>query len=408
MKSAKPPDRALRADQVKQPPMRGRYFVRHKGFNRLFRMLDAVLGMFVYLRPLQESRPARRILIANGAHLGDVVLSTAVLPAIREAFPEARIGMLVGSWSRPVVRDHPMLDWVHTVDHWKISRARISLWEKMKVYWRTRRQALGEMREIGYDVAVDLYFYFPNAFLLLRQAGIPQRIGYTSGGFGPLLTRSLDLTLGTRSVVEYHCDLLRLIPGGERLNRAHARPVLPRVSFDVARVVGAGAYVVLHMGSGSPLKDWPLEKWRELALALVARGRRLVFTGSGERERLQIEALLAEVDGNVNLCDRLKWPEFVEVVGGASLLVGVDSVAGHVAAAVGTPVIVVGHGMNNPVLWRPLADRSIVLTHPMPCAPCYRKTGCATLDCIRGLAPELVMAEVDRLFAAPVRRNAEH
>ncbi|HSI48431.1 MAG TPA: glycosyltransferase family 9 protein [Ideonella sp.] len=338
----------------------------------------------------------KRVLITNGAHLGDVVLSTAVLPVLKAAFPGVRIGMLVGNWSRPVVDEHPLLDWIHRVDHWKISRADLSRFERFRVYWRTRRQALREIREVGYDVAIDLYFYFPNSVGLLWQAGIPRRIGYTSAGLGPLLHHRLDLDLGRsdRSIVELHLDLVRLIPGCPPLQTALAKPVLPRRDLDTTHLTGGGDYIVLHMGSGSALKDWPEPSWQTLARRLVDEGCRVVLTGSGAGEKARIVRLKDQVPEAIDLCDRAKWGEFIEIVAGARLLVGVDSVAGHAAAAVGTPVVIARHGMNNLALWRPVGARSVLLMHVVPCAPCYRKQGCSTMDCLRQLAPDTVLAGV--------------
>ena len=372
-------------------PMRGRYFVRNKAFNALFRATDAVLGVVARLRPKDQVRPVRRILIANGAHLGDVVLATAVLPVLRAALPGVRIGMLVGSWSAGIVRGHPLVDWVHTADHWRASRAAQSRLAKFRVWRRTSRHALREIREVDYDCAIDLYFYVPTLIPLLRRAGIPQRIGWTSGGFGPLLTDALDLHgLADRSMVEYHLDLVRRIPGIGPVDATLARPSIARRPVDVCALAGEGEYVVVHMGSGSPLKDWPVASWRRLVQELLGDGHRIVFTGSGAREREQVAAMLPQAPGAVDLSDRLNWAEFVEVVAGARLLVGVDSVSSHVAAAVGTPVVVASHGMNNLALWRPVGPAVQVLRHPMPCAPCYRKTGCATIDCLRALPPERV------------------
>src|SRR5690242_12990512 len=68
----------------------------------------------------------KRILVVNGAHVGDVVMSTAVLGALRSAYPASEIGFVAGSWSKMVVTNHPMVDFVHVVDHWKMNRSRRS------------------------------------------------------------------------------------------------------------------------------------------------------------------------------------------------------------------------------------------------------------------------------------------
>lgn len=395
-----------RDDRHPLAPQRGRYFMRHRGFNLLFRGIDAVLrAAHALSRGPDHARPVRRVLIANGAHLGDIVLSTAVLPVIKAAYPGARIGMLVGSWAGPVVQGHALLDWVHRVDHFRLNRAALPLKTKIATWWRTRREALRKIRELDYDVAVDLYFYFPNSIALLWQAGIPHRIGYTSAGLGPLLTRALDIDMASnrRSIVELHLELLRQMPSIGAPRTDLAVPNIPRASVDIAPLAGAGEYVVLHMGSGSALKDWPESSWAVLARQLLAQGHRLVLTGTGAREKEKIERFRREIPETLDLCDRLTWKEFVEVIANARLLVASDSVAAHVATAVDTPAVVTGHGMTNLHLWRPASPRTKVVMHPVSCAPCYRNAGCASMACLRELAPSVVQAEADRLMApAPV------
>jgi ADP-heptose:LPS heptosyltransferase len=257
--------------------------MRHRGFNLLFRSLDAVLlALSALLRRPNPTCPVRRVLIANGAHLGDVVLSTAVLTVTKAAFPSARIGMVVGSWADSAVQKHPLLDWVHHLDHWRMYRAALPLKAKIAAWWRTRQLALSEIRTIKYDVAVDLYFYFPNSIALIWQAGIPHRIGYTSAGLGPLLTRGLDIDMATNrsSIVELNLDLIRQIPGIGTLRTDLAVPNIPRVAVKVETIVGTEDYTVLHIGSSSALKDWPQSCWVVLARLMLAQGCRLVLTGT--------------------------------------------------------------------------------------------------------------------------------
>src|ERR1700757_1328965 len=64
----------------------------------------------------------KRILVLNGAHIGDIVISTSILPILRSAYPNAQIGFVTGSWSQMVLKDHPDVYFIHCVDHWWINR----------------------------------------------------------------------------------------------------------------------------------------------------------------------------------------------------------------------------------------------------------------------------------------------
>jgi ADP-heptose:LPS heptosyltransferase len=398
----------------RRSPLSGKYLVRNPLLNRLLALTDWLLAV---ARPASRAAPVaapRRILLANQAHLGDVLLSLRVLAAVRRLYPGARLGYLIGSWARPLLQGHPLVDWIHVVDHWKLNRAPASLAWKLAHHQRTRRRALQEIRATGYDLAIDLYYYFPNAIPLLWQAGIPLRVGYTSGGFGPLLTHALDWADSDRPVSAYQLDLLRAlgvrdaelgeapapwIPGDSGLPPA-AREALRRGGLPLDN------FLVCHSGTGSPLREWPLAHWRELVARLVRDGHALVFTGSAGAEARRAAAAMEGRPRCLNLCGRLSWPEFVGTIRQARLVVGVESVAGHLAAAVGTPCVLVFSGMTNRAHWAPRGPACRVLSLPLACAPCYRSRGCATMACVRGVGVDAVHAAVGELLAVSRRQGA--
>ena len=386
-------------------PSRGKYLVRNPAANRLLFALDALLAQFGRRKQAAPAvaRPGR-ILLANGAHLGDVLLSTAVLPVLKAAFPEAEIGFLIGRWAREVVAEQPLITRLHFFDHWKLNRANVPFSRKIADHFATRAAALREIRQTKYDVAIDLYYYFPNSIPLLWQAGVPTRLGYTSAGFGPLLTHALDWQNRDCHVIEYQAALLRFLPlgsvaleaGSLLVPTAPAGATAPRETA----VGGSGSYVVLHPGAGAALKAWPVENWRGLAEELLGRGHRLVFTGQGQAEEQTIGRISEGLGGCVNLCGRLSWRAFLAVVREARLFVGVDSVVGHAAAAVGAPYVAVYGGVTNPAHWRPWGGHGRVLSHAVPCAPCYRKRGCAGMECVRGVEIAAVLGAVEELLRA--------
>jgi ADP-heptose:LPS heptosyltransferase len=335
--------------------------------------------------------------------MGDVVVATSVLPVIKAAFPEAEIGFLVGSWARPILEGHPLVRWVHVLDHWKLNRRSSSWLDKWQRYRHTRAQALQEIKHQRYDIAVDLYYFFPNSIPLLWQAGIPVRVGYTSGGFGPLLTHPVKWQNLDQGVAQYHLRLLR-----ERLPDlpvpSDLRPSLVAADADGRPLVSVSAgrqYIVLHVGAGSPLKEWPVDKWRRLAELLLHDGYQVIFTGAGAQDALVVSKVTDGLDGAwVNLCGQLAWQEYVRVLGNAALVIGVDTVAGHVAAAVGTPCVVIDNGMKNPYHWRPMSQRCKVLVHKVPCLPCYRTRGCRAMHCVRKVAVDAVYRAARELLGA--------
>ncbi len=376
-------------------PLLGKYLVRNPLANRLLRGIDYCLRFGTSSTPPAPVAPPSRILLANGAHLGDVLLSTAVLPVLKQAYPQAEIGFLLGTWARPVLDGHPLVDTLHFFDHWKLNRTSTSVRNKISRYRATRMAALRDIRARRYDISLDLYYYFPNSIPLLWQAGIPVRIGYTSGGFGPLLTHALEWRCRDCHVVDYQRALLDELPLGSA-RTVRGAPSLPPV--ESAGINVGGDYLVLHPGTGHRIKEWPLSRWCELVERLSHAGHTLVFTGTSAAERDRVDQMVRGRPRCLNECGRQNWQEFVATVRSARLLIGVDSVAGHVAAAVGTPCVVIGTGITHPAHFRPLSDRCRMLSAPVACSPCYRGRGCATMACVREISAPAVHAAVLELL----------
>ena len=112
-------------------------------------------------------------------------------PGVKEPFPQAEIGFLTSSWARPIIENNPEIKYVHTFDHFLLNRSGLSKWSKFNQHMLSLRRALREMRKLRYEIAIDTYHFIQNSIPLLWLARIPVRIGYISGGFGPLLTHPI-------------------------------------------------------------------------------------------------------------------------------------------------------------------------------------------------------------------------
>lgn len=299
-----------------------------------------------------------KLLLCNIAHLGDVVIATTVLPVLKAALPHLKIGFLCSSSSSCVLQEHPEISWLHTVDHWKLNRTHTSKGKKALTYYATKTRAIDEVRNIGYDVAIDLYPFFPNAIPLLWRTKIPVRIGYKSGGFGPLLTHAIDWEDQHQYMADSHFELLKQLP--VEISRENLRYSLPSNNFCDQWGLEEG-FFLFHMGSGSIQKNWSESAWRELAMSI--KGRQIVFTGKGLEENQCIQRITLGLSHCLNLCDQLVWKDFCSVVSKAGQIVGVDSAIVHLAAAFAVPcLVIIVDSSNDSTLWSPLGTRRIV--HP--------------------------------------------
>lgn len=344
----------------------------------------------------------RRILILNGAHAGDIIISTCVLPVLKSAFPGVEIGFVVGSWAAPVLRRQPDIAHVHLLDHWKPNRSQKSFAEKWKQYRSTRRQCLRELREAQYDWAICLHPFYPDLELLAWQAGIPVRAGFAEAPYAPLATHRAHYDGNKRLLTQGQCqgELLQALGIEEkhlRLRKSSLPVSTAEAEKEVRGLLGCISdevlpdYVVLHMGAGAIVREWPTEFWRELAERLSPQIA-IVCTGLSEREKRRAEVVLAGLKNGYNACGRLSWDGYVAALRYAREVYTVETSAMHVAAAVDTPCQAVTAGIAHIACWRPEGSRVLMWTNHVPCAPCMREAGCATMACRAGIAPQDLVA----------------
>ncbi|MBF0491222.1 MAG: glycosyltransferase family 9 protein [Deltaproteobacteria bacterium] len=378
----------------KTSPLSGKFLVR----NRILYFLLIFTNYLFKIKILKKSKQSPRLnyfnaaLICNISHLGDVVIATSIIPIIKKNYPNAKIGFLVGSWAKQIIEHNPQVDWIHTFDHWKLNRSSKNLFEKIKQYYFSRKKALSEIRSIHYDVAIDLYYYFPNSIPLIWKANIPIRTGYSSGGFKNLLTHSLDWKEKNQPVAQYHIDLLEFT-FSKKLDVEKLRPSL-KVSYEdlnyllkKLKVCGfeANAYIVFHIGSGASIKEWPLTKWSQLINLFKDQKYTILFTGAGARENINIQKAIEGFSNCLNLCNQFNWQEFVSAVYLADLVICADSVIAHIASAFDKPCVIIGHGITNVFQWRPPSDKNMFISYPTPCSPCYLSKGCLEMECVQNI-----------------------
>lgn len=354
------------------------YLARNPALLAWLRFADAVLRRTARVAPRPAPEAPRRILVGVGGHYGDAVIASAALDALARAFPGAELGVMAGRAGLTVLAGLPRVRWTHRCEHWRIDRAGGALPARWLRAARVRRRALRELRAVGYDAAVDLSAHYPNMVPLMWRARIPYRLGFTSGGFGALLTDPVPWAVGAMHEVERQRTLLARLTA--RVNEGPPRyrlPVPTRAERERAEGALAGAgvtpavetrgYVVLHTGAGDPHKAWPLARWSALAARLADEGWAVVLTGAGgdeERAAREVASAVASADAGggtgarvVNLAGRLDWGGLVHLVSRARLVASGDTAVAHVAAACEVPCVVAFTGRDRPERWRPWGDR---------------------------------------------------
>jgi predicted lipopolysaccharide heptosyltransferase III len=362
----------------------------------------AAPGERAFEAPPQPLAPARwdwngvrRVLVVRLRSIGDTVLSTPSLYALRRFLPDAQIDLLLEDWVAPLLDGNRDASRVLTVRR-NSTTSRLSL--------------VRQLRAARYDVAFNLHGG-STAALLTRASGARRRVGYASYRFSRLhnyaAPPATDLWRQARThSAEQQLGLLGWA-GVPVTDRPRARLfVTDEASARVARrldAAGVGAsqpFALFHPAAAFDSKRWDARNFARVADYLDAQGLAVVAVAApGEIDVVRAFALSA-LRARVASFNDLSLPEVVALAARARLFVGNDSGIAHIASAVGTPSVVV-FGSSNVAHWRPWTDApSEVVSEEMPCAPCAGYT-CGEFpeaQCIRRVTVERVQAAVERVL----------
>ena len=351
-------------------------------------------------RPLADARwdwsRVERVLVVRLRSIGDTVLATPSLRALRRFVPRARIDVLLEDWVAPLLEGSADVDRV-------LSVRRKSQSSRLSVARRLRAEA--------YDVAYNLHGG-STAALLVRATGARHRVGYADYAYASLHNHAAppSAELWGREKTHSAEQQLALLgwTGVPVTDRPASRlAVLPEASATVARRLRAEAglaegqaFALVHPAAAFDTKTWAAENFARVVEHLAARGLPSVaVTAPGEAP--VIDKVRARSASPLAGFTDLTLPELTALASRSTLFVGNDSGVAHVAAAVGTPQVVV-FGSSNVAHWRPWTEAPAeVVREEMPCAPCPGYT-CAEFDapeCIRRVPVSRVVAAVERVLA---------
>ena len=300
----------------------------------------------------------KKILISNIAQLGDVLISTSVFSILKQNYPSVKIGFICSSTSKQIIENNPNIDKIYTVDHWYLNRSKKSFLKKLFQYYKTRKTTIKQIRNDNYEIAIDLYYYFPNCIYLFYLAKIPLKIGYSSGGFKNFLNKSLPWVEQNKHISFYLFDLLKTLSIKQK-STPIIRYELPFVkkedlSQKYQKIIDTlpDRYIIFHIGAGSDQKMWPISKWQELTQKVTKTNKeKIIFTGKGEKEFFLINQIIENQKNAISLSDKLPLSFLVEIIKKAKLVVCVDSLVLHIASSLNVPTVVLFNGMNNHNHW---------------------------------------------------------
>jgi len=333
------------------------------------------------------------ILVVKLRYLGDVLLATPTLRALKLAYPAARLSVLVNRGTEAMVAGNPNIDEILLLDRGSL----IAQW-----------RFLSDLRRQRFDMVIDLTDADRSAFLTWVTRA-PHRIGFNA----EQRWRGRCYTAVVRSASSDHRverDLAALKPlgifEGDRTPRLWLAPQDEQRAEQLLKRLGIRGNMpiaVLQPGARYWFKAWPAERFAELADRISAEhGCQVLIGGSLQEDELALRIRRVAKSHPISMAGLSDMRTFAAVLKRSALFVGNDSGAMHVAAAMGTPLVAL-FGPSNPAEWGPRGERTEVIYKGLDCRVCFHPT-CerGEQNCMKLISIDDVMSAIGRLM---VQRN---
>lgn len=335
-----------------------------------------------------------RILLIRLSAIGDVVVTTPVSRALREALPEASLTWVVEARARGVLEGNPYLD---ELVSWDRPKGTLPIGSLL---------ALGrELRTRSFDWAVDFQGNLRSA-LVARFAGARQVVGnWPAREYAHLLyshrVRRNPSDLSSRQRCLDLLQPLGVVTNDRRLCIAVSEEERREAGKILEDLAVEGEFAALVPATTWAQKHWVESYWAELARGLAAQGLTPVVMGSPADRELAAR-IASGAPGAVVAAGRTSLKSAAALLALARVTVAVDTALMHLSVAMGTPTV----GLCGASWWKGFQDydRFQMIREPLPCSPCLHHPTCGgRWDCMAALTPARVLGSALSLAGGALR-----
>jgi predicted lipopolysaccharide heptosyltransferase III len=330
----------------------------------------------------------RNLLIIKLRYIGDVLLATPTVRAIKAARPDVRVTMMVNRGTEDVLSGNPDMDEIIALDKGSLA---------------AQSRLIAGLRHRQFDTVIDLTDGDRSAFLSW-VSGAPVRIGFNDEHRwrGRYYTQVVQPAPGVRHRIDRDLGALESlsIQAGSKDPQLWLTPEEENSAdqlLDQLGVQRSQSIVILQPGARYWFKAWPPERFAGLADHLTSQyGCQVLIGGSDQDIDLVQQIRQMTKSRSIIMAGRTTIKQFAALAKKSALFVGNDSGAMHVATAVGTPVVAL-FGPSNPAEWGPRGGAAEVIYKGLDCRACFHPT------CLRGEQNCMQLITIDEVIMASAR-----
>jgi ADP-heptose:LPS heptosyltransferase len=332
------------------------------------RMLAALTAIASPFRRRQRPGAPKRILVLRLERIGDLLMTLPALADLRAFAPGAEVDLVVGSWNADLARAIDPITRIECID---------ASWLSRDVEGRgvlSLFAAARQWRGTHYDLAIN---FEPDirGNLMLAASGAAWTAGYGSGGGGPLLDVALDFDTHAHTSDNARRLVAAIFESPVPAEQPPTLVVPSEAHENASRLLidAAQPLIGIHVSGGRAIKQWPVERFADVARHLVQHSGATIVLSGAAGDRAMVERVKSALPGNkvIDVAGQVDLLTLAGLIERLDLLVTGDTGPMHLAVAVGTPVVAV-FGPSDPARYEPRGQLDRVVRVDLPCSPCNR------------------------------------
>ncbi|MCC6759109.1 MAG: glycosyltransferase family 9 protein [Candidatus Omnitrophica bacterium] len=382
------------------------------GFIYIFYLASKLCGKRTPFKEDLKQKDFKKILVIRMDHIGDVVITTPIYRALRTKYPQAQIDTVIGSWSQGVLKynkdltnimvfDAPWFQEVRS-DQGSVRNSAIS---KFRAIW----ELVKKLKAVQYDLVIDPRSDFRHIFYFGYLADAKHILSFERSGGAYLLSTPMPFDPHLHELKKGRLLLSAL--GIDNTGTSSKIDISPLEENKMDKLLSDNGFtgrkiIVIAPGARKALKLWPVEKFCTLTTWLLGQNPDAVIIFVGGKGESQISDRLDQEFSNekrvLNLIEKTNLLESFVLLKRSQLIITHDGPLSHMATDLPNPMVVL-FGPTETERFKPLREKTAVITKNFECSPCLLRTchrnGSTTVsECMKAITEDDIKKAVLELL----------
>jgi heptosyltransferase-2 len=305
-----------------------------------------------------KSKSLNKALIIQTAFIGDVVLATPLIEALHDAFPNAQIDFLLRKGNEDLLANHPYLN-------------QILIWNKKADKTKNLLQIISQVRKEKYDAVFNAQRFFSSG-LITARSGAKYTAGFDKNPLSFSFTKKVKHHISETGTLHETERNIQLLNDFVEHPKVQMKLYPQKTDFEKVDIYKKEAYLVIAASSVWFTKQYPVDKWVELLIALKNKYK-IYFIG-GPSDLAQADEIIrrSKATNCVNLCGKLNMLESAALMQDAKMNYVNDSAPMHFASAMNAAICAIFCSTVPAFGFGPISERAniVEVEENLDCRPC--------------------------------------